>query len=207
MPCFPRAPSVGSRATRASGSPPTPCSTSSPGAGFYVFCHDDAAPEPQAVSALVAAAERWHADIVGPKLVRWDDRHRFTQFGLTVDKVGESLPYVLHGELDQGQHDGLHDVFAVPGAFTLVRASRFAEIGGFDEEVTFRGDDLSLSWRAWWPAPACWSPRRHVRHAEAGAVRADGIPPDRLAARHPGKCCSPATRRSASCGSSRRPWP
>jgi GT2 family glycosyltransferase len=155
------------------------------GAGFYVFCHDDAAPEPQAVSALVATAERWHADIVGPKLVRWDDRRRFTQFGLTVDKVGESLPYVLHGELDQGQHDGLRDVFAVPGAFTLVRASRFAEVGGFDEEITFLGDDLSLSWRARVAgARVLVTSAARVRHAEAGAVRADGVPPARLAARH-----------------------
>jgi GT2 family glycosyltransferase len=155
------------------------------GAGFYVFCHDDAAPEPQAVSALVAAAERWQADIVGPKLVRWDDRRRFTQFGLTVDKVGESLPYVLHGELDQGQHDGLRDVFAVPGAFTLVRASRFAEVGGFDEEITFLGDDLSLSWRARVAgARVLVTSAARVRHAEAGAVRADGVPPERLASRH-----------------------
>jgi GT2 family glycosyltransferase len=155
------------------------------GAGFYVFCHDDAAPEPHAVSALAAAAERWGADIVGPKLVRWDDPRRFTQFGLTVDKVGESLPYVLRGELDQGQHDGLRDVFAVPGAFTLVRASRFAEVGGFDEEITFLGDDLSLSWRARVAgARVLVTSAARVRHAEAGAARPDGVPPDRLAARH-----------------------
>jgi GT2 family glycosyltransferase len=155
------------------------------GAGFYVFCHDDAAPEPQAVSALVAAADRWGADIVGPKLVRWDDPRRFTQFGLTVDKVGESLPYVLRDELDQGQHDGLHDVFAVPGAFTLVRASRFAEVGGFDEEITFLADDLSLSWRARVAgARVLVTSAARVRHAEAGGPWPDGVPPARLAARH-----------------------
>ena len=75
---------------------------------------------------------------------------------MTVDKVGVALPFVERGELDQGQHDGLRDVFAVPGAFTLVRASAFAEIGGFDEAICFLGDDLSLCWRIRWRGPGCW---------------------------------------------------
>jgi GT2 family glycosyltransferase len=155
------------------------------GAEFYVFCHDDAAPDPGAVTAMVAAAEQGEADIVGPKLVEWDDRHRFTQFGLTVDKVGVTLPYVQRGELDQGQHDGLRDVFAVPGAFTLVRAARFAEVGGFDEAITFLGDDLSLAWRARVAgARVLVTAGARVRHAEAFAARPQGDQAARLAARH-----------------------
>jgi GT2 family glycosyltransferase len=155
------------------------------GAEFYVFCHDDALPNPGAVTALVTAASRWDADVVGPKLVEWDDDHRFSQFGLTVDKVGVSLPFVERGELDQGQHDGLRDVFAVPGAFTLVRAERFAEIGGFDEAITFLGDALSLSWRARVAgARVLVTSAARVRHAEAFAARPDGVHASRLAARH-----------------------
>jgi GT2 family glycosyltransferase len=117
------------------------------GAAFYLFCHDDVAPDRGAVAALVEAAERWGADVVGPKLVAEDDDHRLLQFGVTVDKLGVALPFVGHRELDQGQHDGLRDVFAVPGACTLVRAGAFAEVGGFDEAIDFLGDDLSLCWR------------------------------------------------------------
>src|SRR5690606_24535845 len=154
------------------------------GAAFYVFAHDDAAPEPGAVRALVAAAERWQADIVGPKLVDWDDPRRFAQFGMTVDRVGVALPYVQRGELDQGQHDGLRDVFAVPGGFTLVRADRFAEVGGFDEAIDFLGDDLSLAWRARVTgARVVVTADARVRHAEAFARRS-GRDPSRRAARH-----------------------
>ncbi len=155
------------------------------GAEFYVFCHDDAAPDPGAVSALVAAADRWDADIVGPKLVEWDRPRRFAQFGLTVDKAGVALPFVERGELDQGQHDGLRDVFAVPGAFTLVRAARFAEVGGFDEAITFLGDDLSLAWRARVAgARVLVTSAARVRHVEAFADRPRGADASRLAARH-----------------------
>jgi GT2 family glycosyltransferase len=155
------------------------------GAEFYVFCHDDAAPDPRAVSAMVAAAEQLEADIVGPKLVEWDDPHRFTQFGLTVDKVGVALPYVQRGELDQGQHDGLRDVFAVPGGFTLVRADRFAEIGGFDEAIDYLTDDLSLAWRARVAgARVVVTAEARVRHAEAFVDRPQGAAASRLAARH-----------------------
>jgi GT2 family glycosyltransferase len=155
------------------------------GAEFYVFCHDDAAPAPGAVSAMVAAAAERRADVVGPKLVAWDDPRRFTQFGLAVDKVGVPLPYVERGELDQGQHDGLCDVFAVPGAFTLVRASRFAEIGGFDEAITFLGDDVSLAWRVRVAgARVVVTPTARVRHAEALAGRPAGRDAARLVSRH-----------------------
>lgn len=155
------------------------------GAEFYVFCHDDAVPDAGAVSAMVAAAERWEADVVGPKLVMADDDRRLAQLGVTVDRVGVALPYVESGELDQGQHDGLRDVFAVPGAFTLVRASRFAEVGGFDEAISLLGDDISLCWRVRLAGGRVLvTTAARVRHAEAFAERPAGRRRDRLTARH-----------------------
>ena len=155
------------------------------GAAYYVFCHDDAAPDPGAVSAMVAAAERWEADVVGPKLVAWDDDHRLRQLGVTVDRAGVPLPYVEPGELDQGQHDGLRDVFAVPGACTLVRAARFAEVGGFDEAITYLGDDVSLCWRVRIAGGRVLvTSAARARHAEAFDDRPVGRRRDRLAARH-----------------------
>jgi GT2 family glycosyltransferase len=155
------------------------------GAEFYVFCHDDAVPDAGAVSAMVAAAARWEADVVGPKLVMADDDRRLAQLGVTVDRVGVALPYVEPGELDQGQHDGLRDVFAVPGAFTLVRAARFAEVGGFDEAISFLGDDISLCWRVRLAGGRVLvTTAARVRHAEAFADRPAGRRRDRLAARH-----------------------
>ena len=85
---------------------------------------------------------------MGPKLVRWDDPRRLLQVGEAVDKTGATMSMVDRDELDQGQHDGLREVFSVPGAFTLVRSDLFLHVGGFDEVVAFDGENLSLCWRA-----------------------------------------------------------
>src|SRR6185436_8634448 len=42
------------------------------GASLFLFCHDDVAPEPDAVGQLVEEAFRSNAGVVGPKLVDWD---------------------------------------------------------------------------------------------------------------------------------------
>ena len=156
------------------------------GADFFVFAHDDAAPDRDAVRRLVDAADEWDADVVGPKLVGWDDPRRFAQFGMVVDKLGVTLPLVERGERDQGQHDGLRDVFAVPGAFTLVRAARFVEVGGFDETISFQCDDLSLAWRIRVAGgKVLVTSAARVRHAEAFVERPGGEAAiARLTARH-----------------------
>lgn len=117
-------------------------------AEFFLFCHDDVAPEPTALRVLVETALDWDAAMVGPKLVRWDDPRWVLQMGLAVDKTATGIPLIESDELDQGQHDGLREVFAVPGGITLMRARTFFRIGGFDEAIKLTGDDLSLCWRA-----------------------------------------------------------
>ncbi|MGH9230002.1 MAG: glycosyltransferase, partial [Acidimicrobiales bacterium] len=117
-------------------------------AEFLLFCHDDVLPDAGAVSALVAAATGWDADVVGPKFVARDDPRRLLQVGLGVDRVGTTMPLVEARELDQGQHDGVREVFTFPAGFTLVRAARFAAVAGFDEAVDWPDDDLGLCWRA-----------------------------------------------------------
>jgi GT2 family glycosyltransferase len=155
------------------------------GAELFVFSHDDVVPEPDAVSALVEVAEEYGAGIVGPKLVAWDEPDRLLQVGMATDRVGTMLPFVERGELDQAQHDGLREVFVVPGAFTLVRADLFERIGGFDEAITFMGDDLSLCWRARLAgARVLVTSSTYVRHAEALAERQDTRHRDRLVDRH-----------------------
>ena len=118
------------------------------GASFYVFCHDDVLLDPSAVRALVEEAFRSNAGVAGPKLVCWGQPSALLQVGLSADKTGVMTPLVERGELDQEQHDRVRDVFAVPGACTLVRADLFATLGGFDPAITFLGDDLDLCWRA-----------------------------------------------------------
>ncbi|MGI8758347.1 MAG: glycosyltransferase [Acidimicrobiales bacterium] len=118
------------------------------GASFYVVCHDDVLLDPSAVRALVEEAFRSNAGVAGPKLVSWGAPGALLQVGLSADKTGVMAPLVERGELDQEQHDRVRDVFAVPGACTLVRADLFETLGGFDPAITFLGEDLDLCWRA-----------------------------------------------------------
>jgi GT2 family glycosyltransferase len=142
------------------------------GAAFLVFCHDDVAPEPDALRLMVEESLRSNAGIVAPKLVDWDRPDRLLGVGLSVDKTGASGPLVDHGELDQEQHDSVRDVFAVSSACLLVRADLFAELGGFDPAMDDYGADVDLCWRAQVAgARVVVAPAARVRHREAGDER------------------------------------
>ncbi len=145
------------------------------GAAFYLFCHDDIALAPDAVSLLVAEAVRGNAGIVGPKLVRWEEPGRLLAVGATADRLGVVAPLVERDELDQEQHDRVRDVVVVPGACTLVRADLFDVLDGFDAEIDYLGDDLDLCWRAHLAgARVVVAPDARVRHLEAlGQRRGD----------------------------------
>ncbi|HZN13822.1 MAG TPA: glycosyltransferase family 2 protein [Acidimicrobiales bacterium] len=138
------------------------------GASHFVFCHDDVAPDPDAVRLLLEESFRSNAAVVGPKLVQWDDPTRLLQVGLSADKVGVTIGPVERGELDQEQHDAVRDVFAVPGGLTLVRADLFTTIGGFDPAMSPLGEDLDLCWRAQIAGGRVLvAPAARVRHVEA----------------------------------------
>jgi GT2 family glycosyltransferase len=152
---------------------------------YFLFCHDDIVPEPGTTRGLVDAARLWHAAVVGPKLVRWDDSRRITQLGEAVTKTGVTVPLVDPGELDQGQHDIVREAFTVPGACTLVRADVFRRIGGFDEAITFLADDLSLCWRARLAgARVVVEPSVRVRHQARLSQHIPRAQQQRLRARH-----------------------
>jgi GT2 family glycosyltransferase len=118
------------------------------GASFYLFCHDDVVLEPSATRRLVEEAFRSNAGVVGPKVVEVGDPERLLQVGLNMHRLGTPAPRVHPGELDQAQHDGARDVFAVPGGCILVRADLFEALGGFDAEMDLFGEDIDFCWRA-----------------------------------------------------------
>ncbi len=155
------------------------------GASFLCFCHDDVALDPTAVRRLVEEAFRSNAGIVGPKLVDWDDPERLQAVGYSIDKSGGLAPYAERGDLDQEQHDAVRDVFAIPGACTLVRADLFTHLGGFDPDIELLGEDLDLCWRAHLAgARVIVAPAARVRHREALAERRSDIDIPRVAAAH-----------------------
>ncbi|MFN3254954.1 MAG: glycosyltransferase [Ilumatobacter sp.] len=115
--------------------------------GFFLFCHDDIAPEPDAVRLLVEELYRSNAGVVGPKFVEWDEPGVLQAVGLGLDRFGELHQVIEPGEIDQEQHDGVRDVFVLSSACLLVRADLFREIGGFDPAIDFWGDDVEFCWR------------------------------------------------------------
>jgi GT2 family glycosyltransferase len=138
------------------------------GASHYVFCHDDVAPAPDAVRAMVEEAFRSNAGVVTPKLVEWDRPDHLVAVGMGADRIGVLTPLIERGELDQEQHDGVRDVFVAPSSATLIRADLFAILGGYAPEVDQFGEDLDLSWRAQVAgARVVCAPAARVRHLEA----------------------------------------
>lgn len=117
-------------------------------ADFLLVCHDDVAFAPDAVSTLVTEALRSSAGIVGPKLVDWDRPEVILHAGFDVDRFGVGSDIAGFEELDQEQHDGVRDVFALPSAALLIRRDLFGLLGGFDAAMTLRGEDVDLCWRA-----------------------------------------------------------
>ena len=140
------------------------------GAAFLVVCHDDVAPEPDAVRRMVEEALRSNAAVVAPKLVEWDRPERLDDVGLVVDKTGVAFPVAERGELDQEQHDAVHDVFAVTSTCMLVRSDLFSALGGFDEVMGEHGADIDFCWRAQVAGGRVLvAPAARVRHLRLGA--------------------------------------
>ncbi len=160
--------------TRASGPRPTACSTSSRAPSCSCSATTTWCPSPTRVPPLVEVAEDYDAGVVGPKLVALGrPRAACCRSAWPATGWARCCRSSSRGELDQAQHDGVREVFVVPGAFTLVRAELFERIGGFDEAITFMGDDLSLCWRARLAgARVLVTSDARVRHAEALGERA-----------------------------------
>ncbi|GAA4803737.1 glycosyltransferase family 2 protein [Nocardioides caeni] len=121
-----------------------------PGAPEWLWLlHDDSTPAPGALAELLAAA-RTHpeAAILGPKLREWPSLRRLLEVGVTLSGTGRRETGLERGEYDQGQHDAVHEVFAVNSAGMLVRREVLAQLGGFDRALPIFGNDLDLGWRA-----------------------------------------------------------
>ncbi|MEU6738984.1 glycosyltransferase family 2 protein [Streptosporangium sandarakinum] len=135
--------------------------------------HDDCAPDPGALRALLrAAGDDPEIGVLGPKLLDWVDRRVLLEIGVTVDLAGRRDTGLDPREYDQGQHDADRDVLSVSTAGMLVRRDVWAEVGGLDPFLPLFRDDLDLCWRVW----AAGYRVRNVAgalawHAEAAARR------------------------------------
>lgn len=155
------------------------------GAPFFLFLHDDVALDPNTVTTMVAEAFRANAGVVGAKLVDWDAPSTLRSVGLAVDSFGASAPLVDPGELDQSQHDGARNVFAVSSACLLIRADLFTAVGGFSPEIPYFGEDVDLCWRVHAAGAAVqFCPKARVRHRERFGDRREVESRSRFEVRH-----------------------
>jgi len=110
--------------------------------------HDDCAPQPGALEALLNAVEdRPQVAIAGPKLRGWYDRTHLLEAGVSIANNGARWTGLEPREYDQGQHDGIREVLAVSTAGMLIRREVFEELGGFDPNLGLFRDDVDLGWR------------------------------------------------------------
>jgi GT2 family glycosyltransferase len=111
--------------------------------------HDDSAPAPGALDALLLTADiHRSADILGPKLRGWNNQAVLLEAGVTVARSGNRITGLERRELDQGQHDGVRDVLAVSSAGMLVRREVWDAVAGFDPALPLFRDDVDFCWRA-----------------------------------------------------------
>lgn len=113
--------------------------------------HDDCAPAPDALAALLdAVAARPNVGVAGPKILGWHDRSHLLEIGVTIAHNGARWTGLERNERDQGQHDGdgAIPVLAVSTAGALIRRELFEEIGGFDENLPLFRDDVDFGMRA-----------------------------------------------------------
>jgi len=111
--------------------------------------HDDCAPAPGALGALLDASDTvTSAAVLGPKVLGWHDRRLLLETGVTVTGGGRRVTGLDRGERDQGQHDGLRDVLAVGSAGMLVRRDVWDALDGFDPSLPMFRDDIDFGWRA-----------------------------------------------------------
>ena len=148
------------------------------GAAHVLLCHDDVAFLPGAVRLLVEEAYRSNAGLTCPKFVSWEAPDHLVCVGMGADHLGIVHPLVDRGELDQGQHDAVREVFVAPGAAVLVRTDLWEALGGL-----WGSEGLDLSWRAQLAgARVVVAPRAVARHLEACQRDRDAEERDRFRA-------------------------
>ncbi|MCP2258663.1 Glycosyltransferase, GT2 family [Streptoalloteichus tenebrarius] len=160
--------------------------------GHWVWLlHDDCAPEPDALLALLAAADASpSAAVLGPLALDWADPRLVVEAGLSADAAGHRRSGIDPGEPDWGRlrrrgegseeseeeppdHGGRFEqsteVLAVGSAGMLVRRDVWSDLGGFDPALPVLWDDVDFGWRANQAGHVVLCvPSARIRHARAG---------------------------------------
>ncbi|HLS15520.1 MAG TPA: glycosyltransferase, partial [Beutenbergiaceae bacterium] len=152
--------------------------TTSPDTRWLWLLHDDSTPEPAALAELVRTVEDSPSiAVAGAKQVEWDTPDELISVGTSATIDGQRFTGIEDGEIDQGQHDGQEDVYAVGSAGMLIDAGLWDRLGGADPTLGPFGDGADLSRRARLAGHrVVVVPTAVVRHGRAGyyGLRAQG---------------------------------
>lgn len=118
-----------------------------PGGWIWVL-HDDCAPDPDCLAALLTAAEvSPSAGVLGPLALDWHDPRVVVEAGLSTDSSGHRQTGIGPAELAR-HFEQSTEVLAVPSAGMLVRRDLWERLGGFDQAIRALREDIDFGWRA-----------------------------------------------------------
>lgn len=118
-----------------------------PGSWVWLL-HDDCAPEPGCLEALLSVAEvSPSAALLGPLALDWEDPRLVVEAGLSTDAAGHRQTGIGAAELDLGQFELNTEVLAVSSAGALIRRDVWSALGGYDPALPLLRDDLDFGWR------------------------------------------------------------
>ncbi|MEV6240415.1 glycosyltransferase family 2 protein [Lentzea sp. NPDC051838] len=147
-----------------------------PGKWLWLL-HDDSAPEPDCLAALLTAAEvSPSAAVLGPLCLDWVDSRLVVEAGLSTDSSGHRQTGLSSAEHSASFQQST-EVLAVSSAGSLIRREVWHSLGGYDEAMPLLRDDLDFGWRANRAGHLVLcvpvARMRHARAATKGARRLD----------------------------------
>jgi len=150
--------------------------------------HDDSAPEPDCLSALLTAAELSPgAAVLGPLALDWADPRLVVEAGVSTDASGHRQTGLGPTEPDwsrftsggSSRFEQSTEALAVSSAGSLVKRSVWHELGGYDRRMPLLRDDVDFGWRVNRAGHTVLcvpvARTRHVRAAARGLRRLDAV--------------------------------
>jgi len=123
-------------------------------AEYYVLLNSDIEVTPNWVMPVIEVMDAdKNISAAQPKLLAYYQKDEFEYAGAAggfIDKYG--YPFCQgrvfgHLEKDLGQYDEIKEIFWATGAAMFVRAEKFWEIGGLDEDFFAHMEEIDLCWR------------------------------------------------------------
>jgi GT2 family glycosyltransferase len=147
-----------------------------PGKWLWLL-HDDSAPEPDCLAALLTAVEvSPSAAVLGPLCLDWVDSRLVVEAGLSTDSSGHRQTGLSSAEHSASFQQST-EVLAVSSAGSLIRREVWHALGGYDEAMPLLRDDVDFGWRANRAGHLVLcvpvARMRHARAATKGARRLD----------------------------------